>query len=268
MGEETPTWVDSHCHLDFADFQEEGVAAFVDHARLNRVGHMLTISTHTQRLANYTAIADRFANIWTTVGVHPHQANEEIERDITAEKLINLAQSHARIVGIGEAGLDYHYDFAPREQQHKVFRQHIEAAIVTGLPLVIHAREADDDMIAILKDAKGLKAIMHCFSSTKKLADFALDHGLYLSFSGIVTFPKSVELQEICKATPLDRILVETDAPYLAPMPYRGKRNEPAFVSHTGRFVANLHNKDESEVAAVTSRNFFNLFSKIDRNAI
>lgn len=263
--DKAPTWVDSHCHLDFADFQEEGVAAFVDRARLNRVGHMLTISTHTQRIAKYTALADQFPNIWTTIGVHPHQANEEIERDITAEKLINFANSHDKIVGIGEAGLDYHYDYAPRDQQAKVFQAHIDAAIETSLPLIIHSREADDDMIDILKQSenKNLKAILHCFSSTKKLADYALSAGFYLSFSGIVTFPKALEIQDICKATPLDRILVETDAPYLAPMPYRGKRNEPSYVSHTGRFVANLHNKEESDVATITSNNFFHLFSKI-----
>lgn len=208
MSAGAPTWVDSHCHLDFADFQEEGVAAFVDRARLNRVGHMLTISTHTQRLPSYVQIAENFPNIWTTIGVHPHQANEEIERDITAEKLIVLANGHERVVGIGEAGLDYHYDFAPRDQQHKVFQAHIDAAVETGLPLIIHAREADDDMIAILKNVPDgkLKAIMHCFSSTRKLADFALGKGLYLSFSGIVTFPKALELQDICKNTPVDRI--------------------------------------------------------------
>lgn len=260
------TWVDSHCHLDFPDFAEEGIDAFVDRARLNRVGHMLTISTHTQRLKTYTDLADRFANVWTTVGVHPHQANEDGEREITAEKLIAMAASHAKIVGIGEAGLDYHYDFAPKDQQHKVLRAHVDAAIETGLPLIIHAREADDDMIAALQGmgAKGLKAVMHCFSSTAKLAKYALDSGFYLSFSGIVTFPKAAEIQDICRHAPIDRILVETDAPYLAPVPYRGKRNEPAFVSHTGRFVAKLHNMDEGDMAHATSRNFFTLFSKIE----
>lgn len=270
MSTHTPTWVDSHCHLDFADFQEEGVATIVERAQLNRVAHMLTISTHTQRITRYTEIADQFANIWTTIGVHPHQANEEIEKDITAEKLIALSASHAKIVGIGEAGLDYHYDYAPREQQHKVFQAHIDAAIETGLPLIIHAREADDDMIDILtrsgaKNGK-LKAIMHCFSSTKKLADFALECGFYLSFSGIVTFPKATDLHDICKATPLDRILVETDAPYLAPVPYRGKRNEPAFVSHTGRFIATLHGIEEGKMADQTTKNFFRLFSKIKKH--
>lgn len=261
-------WVDSHCHLDFDDFKDDGVESLIDRARLNRVGYMLTISTHTQRIKRYTDLADRFSNVWTTIGVHPHQANEEIEREITKEQLITMANSHKKIVAIGECGLDYHYDFAPHAQQHKVFHAHIESAIETNLPIIVHAREADDDIIGILKEyeGRGLKGVMHCFSSTKALAEYALSVGFYLSFSGIVTFPKAPEIQEICKATPLDRILVETDAPYLAPVPYRGKRNEPAYVSHTGRFVASLHNKDEGEVAEQTTRNFFTLFDKIEKH--
>ena len=260
-------WIDSHCHLDFPDFAEEGVAALVDRARLNRVGGMLTISTHTQRLARYTAIADQFPNVWTTVGVHPHQAAEEGETTITAERLVTLANSHPKIVAIGECGLDYHYDFAPREVQHRVFRAHIEAAIKTGLPLIIHAREADDDIIALLEEFKGrgLTGVMHCFSSTERLADYALSIGFYLSFSGMVTFPKAANVQEICKKIPLERLLVETDAPYLAPIPYRGKRNEPAFVSHTGRFVAELHKIDELHFIIQQQGNFYTLFKKIKR---
>jgi len=257
-------WIDSHCHLDFA---ADGAETLIDRARLNRVGAMLTISTHTHHYGLYVALADQFTNVWTTIGVHPHQADEEHERDIKADTLIDLATNHPRIVAIGECGLDYHYDYAPREQQKKVFREHIKAAVKTGLPLVIHSRNADDDMIDILKEngagSNGLKAVMHCFSSGQKLAEYALEAGFYISFSGILTFPKANDLHEICKSIPLERILVETDAPYLAPVPYRGKRNEPAYVSHTGRYLAKLHEKEELEVMNQTTSNFFNLFNKI-----
>lgn len=261
-------WIDSHCHLDFPDFAEgEGVTAFVDRARLNGVGGMLTISTHTQRLARYTALANAFPNVWTTIGVHPHQANEEGERDITVEHLVEIANNHDKIVAVGECGLDYHYDYAPRDVQHMVFRTHIEAALATDLPIIIHAREADDDMIAILDDykGKGLRGVMHCFSSSQKLADYALQIGLYISFSGMVTFPKAQNVQDVCKTVPLDRMLVETDAPYLAPIPYRGQRNEPSYVSHTGRFIAQLKCIKEDTFRSATYDNFFNLFSKIKR---
>ena len=265
-----PFWVDSHCHLDFPDFnkaEEGGVAAFVDRARLNRVGAMLTISTHTQRLERYVKLADQFENIWTTIGVHPHQAGEQGETDVTVERLVTMVNSHKKIVAIGECGLDYHYDYAPRDVQNRVFRTHIEAALATGLPLVIHAREADDDIIAALREfeGRGLTGVMHCFSSTQGLADYALKIGFYVSFSGIVTFPKATEIHEVCKSIPLERLLIETDAPYLAPVPYRGQRNEPAYVSHTGRFASELHRIDEAKVMQQQCDNFFNLFSKIDK---
>lgn len=264
-------WVDSHCHLDFPDFAEEGVAALIDRARLNRVMYMLTISTHTARIKRYTDLVDQFENVWTTIGVHPHQADEDGEREITVEQLVTMANSNPKIVGIGECGLDYHYEYAPKDVQERVFRTHIRAAIETGLPIIIHARLADDDMIAILEDerrlagdkADRLRGVLHCFSSTRKLAEYALQIGFYVSFSGIVTFPKSTDIQEICRDMPLDRILVETDAPYLAPVPYRGKQNQPAFVSHTGCFVAKIHNIDEVDFSHQSSDNFFHLFNKI-----
>jgi TatD DNase family protein len=259
-------WVDSHCHLDFPDFAEEGVEAIIDRARLNRVGAMLTISTHTGRIDRYTALADKFPNVWTTIGVHPLQAHEEGERDITAARLVELANSHPKIVAIGECGLDYHYQSETAEIQKKVFREHLKAAIETGLPVIIHNRDSDDDMIAILSDfeGQGLRGVMHCFSSTSKLAQYALGIGFSVSFSGILTFPKSNEIHEICKSIPLEKILIETDAPYLAPIPYRGKRNEPAFVSHTGRFLSEIHNKNEQEVMNYTTDNFYKLFNKIN----
>lgn len=262
-------WVDSHCHLDFPDFTEEGVETLIDRARLNRVGAMLTISTHTARIDRYTALADRFPNVWTTIGVHPLQAHEDGERDITAAELIKMANSHPKIVAIGECGLDYHYQRETKDIQQKVFREQIEASLETGLPLIIHARDADEDMISILSDYadRGIKGVMHCFSSGKELADYAVKIGFYVSFSGILTFPKATEIHEICQSIPLERLLVETDAPYLAPIPYRGKRNEPAYVSHTGRFLSSLHKIDEAEAINHTTSNFYNLFNKINGNS-
>jgi TatD DNase family protein len=258
-------WVDSHCHLDFADFAEEGVDKIIDRARLNRVGAMLTISTHTARIDRYTALADQFPNVWTTIGVHPLQAHEDGEREVTAAKLVELANSHPKIVAIGECGLDYHYQRETADIQKKVFREHLKAAIETDLPVIIHNRDSDEDMIALLSEFadQGLRGVMHCFSSGKALAEYALSIGFYISFSGILTFPKAVELHEICKNIPLERLLIETDAPYLAPIPYRGKRNEPAFVSHTGRFLSNIHQQNEEKSIHQTTSNFYKLFNKI-----
>ncbi len=266
-------WVDSHCHINFPDFQtmEGGVDSVVERARLNRVTHMLNISTHTQKLPQSLALTDSYSNVFSSVGVHPHNVLDEGEAHITADDLITLAQ-HPKIIAIGESGLDYHYDFAPKEAQHAMFRAHILATAKTGLPLVIHAREADDDIIKILQEMceqpevkTHLKGVMHCFSSTAQLAEFALEIGFHISFSGVLTFKNAINLQEIAKTVPLDRLLVETDAPYLAPIPYRGKTNEPAYVSHTGRFLAGLHDTDEHEMARITTDNFFNLFSKAKR---
>lgn len=266
-------WIDSHCHLNFPDFQkmEGGVDAVIERARLNKISHMLTISTHTARLKECLDIAERFDPVFCSVGVHPHNVAEDGESRITTDDLVRLSQ-HPKIIAIGETGLDYHYDFAPKDIQHTQFRAHIRAAAATGLPLVIHAREADHDIIAILKeerealsDPSHLKGVMHCFSSTKALADFAVSIGFYISFSGVLTFKNATDIQEIAKSIPHDRLLVETDAPYLAPIPYRGKTNEPAYVSHTGRFLANLHGLGETEMARITSDNFFTLFSKAKR---
>jgi TatD DNase family protein len=259
-------WIDSHCHLDFPDFAEEGVEAIIDRARLNRVGGMLTISTHTARIERYKALADRFPNVWATIGVHPLNAHEDGERDTTAAQLVEMANSHPKIVAIGECGLDYHYQKETAEIQAKVFREHLKAAIETGLPIIIHNRDSDEDMMAILSDFAGpkLRGVMHCFSSSKELAEYAFDIGFSVSFSGILTFPKATEIHEICKSIPLERLLVETDAPYLAPIPYRGKRNEPAFVSYSGRFLSQIRAIDESKAMHETTSNFYNLFNKIN----
>lgn len=256
--------VDSHCHLDFPDFAEER-AAVVARAKAAGVSLMVTISTRVRKFPQILEIAETFDEVFCSVGTHPHNAGEEC--DITAEKLVELAK-HPKVVAIGEAGLDYHYDYAPREAQVQGFRTHIAAARQTGLPLVIHARSADDDVAMILDDETGKGAfpfILHCFSSGRRLAEVGVALGGYISFSGIVTFKNSAELREIAAGVPHDRLLVETDAPYLAPVPHRGKRNEPAFVAHTARVLAETIGVTDEEIAALTTENFFRLFKKMPR---
>jgi len=257
--------VDSHCHLDFPDFEEDR-AGFIKRAGEAGVGLMVTISTRVRQFDRVLAIAEAHDNVFCSVGTHPHNADEEL--DVTAETLMQLAE-HPKVVAIGEAGLDYFYDKAPREAQAQGFRTHIAAARETGLPLVIHARNADDDMIAILEEETGKGAfpfILHCFSSGAALAQTGVKLGGYVSFSGILTFRNSQELREIAAAVPHDRLLVETDAPYLAPVPKRGKRNEPAFVVHTAGVLADTIGLSDAQVAALTTDNFFRLFSKVPRD--
>lgn len=254
--------VDSHCHLDFPDFAEER-AAVVARAKAAGIGLMVTISTHVRKFPQILEIAETFDEVFCSVGTHPHNAGEEL--DITTEMLVELS-GHPKVVAIGEAGLDYHYDYAPREAQAQGFRTHIAAARATGLPLVIHARSADDDVASILEEETGKGAfpfILHCFSSGRRLAEVGVALGGYVSFSGIVTFRNSAELREIAAAVPHDRLLVETDAPYLAPVPHRGKRNEPAFVADTAKVLAQTIGVSEDEIAALTTGNFFKLFKKI-----
>lgn len=258
--------VDSHCHLDFPDFGPE-LDAVVDRARNAGVGTMLTIGTRLKAFDGVRAIAERYTDIWCSVGVHPHEAAVEPLDESSA--LVERA-SHPRVVGIGEAGLDYYYEHSPRDDQVRNFRAHIQASRQTGLPLIVHARDADDDLCEILEEeAKcgSFPGLIHCFSSTAKLAKTALDIGFYISVSGIVTFKKADELRAIVADVPLDRLLVETDAPYLAPMPHRGKRNEPAFVKNTAETVARLKNVEPARLADVTTDNFFRLFAKAQRPA-
>ncbi|WP_315927971.1 TatD family hydrolase [Mesorhizobium sp. SP-1A] len=258
--------VDSHCHLDFPDFAEER-EAIVARARAAGIGRMVTISTRVRKFQQIIEISENFEDIYCSVGTHPHNAAEEL--DVTAEELVRLS-THPKVVAIGEAGLDYHYDHAPREAQAKGFRTHIAAARETGLPLVIHARSADDDMAAILEEETGKGAfpfVLHCFSSGRRLAEVGVALGGYVSFSGILTFRNSAELREIAKQVPRERLLVETDAPYLAPVPHRGKRNEPAFVTETARILADTIGTSEEEVAGITTENFFRLFAKVPRNS-
>ncbi len=256
--------VDSHCHLDFPDFAEER-DAIVARAREAGVRYMVTISTRVRRFDQIRAIAETYPEVYCSVGTHPHQAAEE--PDVTADELCRLSE-HEKVVAIGEAGLDYFYDTAPRDVQAKVFRTHIAAARATGLPLVIHARDADDDVAAILEDEMGKGAfpfILHCFSSGPALAATGVKLGGYVSFSGILTFRNSEAIREIARGIPRDRLLVETDAPFLAPPPHRGKRNEPAFVKHTAKVLADTIGVAEDEVAKITTENFFRLFTKAKR---
>jgi TatD DNase family protein len=258
--------IDSHCHLDFPDFSTE-IDAVVQRARTAGVGTMLTIGTKLRAFEGVRAVAERFDNVWCTVGVHPHEAKEEPLDEASA--LIERT-AHPKVVGIGEAGLDYYYEHSPREDQIRNFRAHIEAARVTQLPLIVHTRDADDDMAAILSEemARGrFTGLLHCFTSSRKLAETALSLGFLISISGIVTFKKSDDLRAIVADVPLDRLLVETDAPYLAPMPHRGKRNEPAFVVHTAHAVAALKGVEPARLAEATSDNFFRLFTKVKRPA-
>jgi TatD DNase family protein len=258
--------VDSHCHLDFDDFASD-LDDIVRRAQAAGIGHMVTISTRVKRRAGLVAITDRFADVFCSIGTHPHHAHEEL--DVTTADLVALTR-HAKTVAIGEAGLDYHYDLSPREAQERGFRNHIAAARETGLPLVIHSREADADMAAILEEETGkgaFPAVLHCFTGGRDLAQRAIALGLYISFTGILTFKKSDELRAIATALPADRILVETDAPYLAPGRHRGKRNEPAFVIETAKVLAQTRNVTFEEIARQTTENFFRLFSKVPRQA-
>jgi TatD DNase family protein len=253
--------VDSHCHLDFPSLAGDldGVMA---RAAAAGIGGMVTICTRVDRFAGILEIAERFGNVYCSVGLHPHDA--AAEPDLTTERLIELSR-HEKVVGIGETGLDFHYDQSPRDIQATLFRRHIAAARDTGLPLIVHSRAADEEMIAILREeaAKGaFPGVLHCFSSGLALARAALEIGFYVSFSGILTFKKAEEVREAAMEVPLDRLLVETDAPYLAPMPHRGKDNEPAFVAHTAAKLAEMRGVGGAEVAALTTANFRRLFKK------
>jgi TatD DNase family protein len=257
-----PMLIDTHCHLDFPELAADmaGVMARADAAGVTR---MITISTRVANIGVYRRIAEAHENVFFTVGTHPHHADQEL--DVTVGDLVRLSD-HPKCVGIGEAGLDYHYDKSPRAAQAQGLRTHIAAARETRLPLVIHARAADDDMIRILEEetAKGtFPAVLHCFSSGPELARRGLALGIYLSMSGILTFKASDELRQIASDAPLDRLLVETDAPYLAPMPHRGKRNEPAFVRHTAQTLADLKGLSLEELAEATTRNANRLFTRL-----
>lgn len=254
--------IDSHCHLDFPDFAEE-LDDIVARAGEAGIATMITISTRIRRFNEVKAIAERYENVFCTVGTHPHYADEE--DGISAQEIAELAR-HPKVVGLGECGLDYHYDNGSPEAQERGFRTHIEAARLTGLPVVIHSRDADADMEMILREEaeKGpFKAVLHCFTGGHTLALAGIELGHYVSFSGILTFNNSADLRAIAAELPQDRILVETDAPYLSPVPNRGKRNEPAFTAHTAARLAEVRGVSESEIADMTARNTKTLFNRM-----
>jgi TatD DNase family protein len=256
--------VDSHCHLDFPDLNSD-LDGVVKRARQAGIGRMVTISTRVKRHDQVQAIAERFDDVFCSVGTHPHYAHEEL--DIGADELVKRS-AHPRVVAIGEAGLDYYRNNSPRDAQEQGFRAHIAAARETGLPLVIHSRDADDDMARILEEESGkgaFPAVLHCFTGGRDLAMRAIALGHYVSFTGILTFKASDNLRAVAAELPADRILVETDAPYLAPGPYRGKRNEPAYVVETAKVLAQTRGVSPEEITRQTTGNFFRLFSKVPK---
>jgi TatD DNase family protein len=256
--------VDSHCHLDFPDFADD-LDGIVARAAAAGVGRLVTISTRVRRLAELLAIAERYENVYCSVGTHPHHADEE--DGISADELIALTQ-HPKVVALGEAGLDNFYDNGSPEAQERGFRAHITAARATGLPLVIHTREADARCGEILEEeiAKGpFRAVLHCYTGGRELAMKAIDLGLHVSFTGILTFKKSQALRDLAAELPADRIMVETDAPYLAPGKFRGKRNEPAYVVETAKVLAETRGVSLEDITQQTTDTFFKLFSKVPR---
>jgi TatD DNase family protein len=253
--------IDSHCHLDFPQLAQK-LPDVLRRAEAAGVRRVVTISTHVARFSTYRGLAESDDRVFFTVGTHPHHAAEE--PDVPTDEIVALSR-HPRCIAIGEAGLDYHYDNSPRNVQRRVFRTHIAAARTSGLPLVIHARDADEDMIQILSDEMGqgrFDAVLHCFSSGRRLAEVGVDFGFYVSFSGIITFKRSDELRAIAAAIPHDRLLVETDAPYLAPEPHRGRPNEPSYVAYTEAVLAETIGLAPDALARLTTDNFYRLFRK------
>jgi TatD DNase family protein len=254
--------IDSHCHLDFPDFAGD-LDAIVERAAAAGIGRIVTISTRVRRMSELLAITERFPNVYCSVGTHPHHADEE--DGITADQLIELTK-HPKVVALGEAGLDYFYDNGSPEAQARGFRAHIAAARATGLPLVIHTREADDDCGRILEEEvakQPFRAVLHCYTGGRELAMRAIALGLSISFTGILTFKKSQHLRDLAAELPADRIMVETDAPYLAPGKFRGKRNEPSYVVEIAKVLAETRGVSLEEISRQTTENFFRLFSKV-----
>lgn len=256
------SFIDSHCHLNYKGLVEQQQDV-LHRARAAGVGTMLTISTRESEWDDVIGIAEREADVWATVGIHPHEADGHAHVD--TEKLVGRAK-HPRVVGIGETGLDYYYDHSDRARQQTSFRAHIAAARDTGLPIIIHMRDAEQDTAAILQEEMGKGAypgVIHCFTASDEFADIAIELGLYISISGIVTFKNAKSLQATARRLPIDRLLIETDSPFLAPVPHRGRTGEPAFVADTARYLAALRGVDVMTLAAATSANFNRLFTKV-----
>jgi TatD DNase family protein len=254
-------FIDSHCHLSCKDFDED-FDEVIQRAKENGVSAILNAGDNLNEVGEQLKISEKYPFIYTIAGVQPHNASEY--PDLTADDIIEQTK-HKKVVGIGECGLDFHYNYSPPDVQIKVFAEHIKAAQETGLPLVIHNRDSDDKMIEMLKKAykeKPFTGEIHCFSSSKKLADFALSIGFYLSASGMITFNKGRDICSVFENAPMDRILIETDAPFLAPVPKRGRRNEPSFVVYTAEKLAGLRDMPVDKIGQITSDNFYNLFRK------
>lgn len=254
--------IDSHCHLNYKGLVEDQ-ANVLERARAQGVGVMLNIATRESEWDDVLGTALREPDVWATVGIHPHEADDHPHVDTA--KLVERA-AHPRVVGIGETGLDYHYDHSDRDRQRRSFRSHIAACRETGLPLIVHTRDAEEDTIAILRqemEEGAYSGVIHCFTASGAFADAAMELGFYISISGIVTFKSAKDLQETAKRLPLDRLLIETDSPFLAPVPHRGKPCEPGFVADTARFLATLRGESVEQLAAATSGNFRTLFSKV-----
>lgn len=253
--------VDSHCHLDY--YVEAEIEQVIARARQAGVGRMVTIGVRMSQAAKVKELTERFPDVWGTVGIHPHNAGEG---PLPTPEEIAAEADHPRIIGIGESGLDYFYDKAPREAQAENFRRHIRAARLAGLPLAIHARQADEDILAILREEREqggwFDFLLHCFSSGRELAEKSIEMGGYVSFSGILTFPKSQDIRDVARDLPADRLLVETDAPYLAPVPFRGKRCEPGMVAHTAKVLAEVRGMEMAALKDLTTANFLRLFKK------
>ena len=254
--------VDSHCHLDY--YVEAEIEQVIARAREAGVGRMVTIGVRMSQAAKVKELAERFPDVWGTVGIHPHNA---AEGPLPTPEEIAAEADHPRIIGIGESGLDYFYDKAPRDVQAENFRRHIRAARLAGLPLAIHARQADEDILAILREEREqggwFDFLLHCFSSGRELAEKSVEMGGYVSFSGILTFPKSQDIRDVARDLPADRLLVETDSPYLAPVPFRGKRCEPGMVAHTAKVLAEVRGMEIAALEDLTTANFTRLFKKV-----
>lgn len=260
-------FIDSHCHLEYEGLVEDQQGV-LDRARAAGIKGFLNISTRQSEWDRVVGTAARIPNVWASVGIHPHEADQHAD---LGEAVLLEATQHPKVIAIGETGLDYYYDKSDREVQQALFRTHIQVSRQTGLPLIIHTRDAEDDTFSILEDEMGkgaFPALIHCFTASADFGRKVLDLGLTISISGIVTFKNALDLQEVVKAIPEDRLLVETDSPFLAPVPHRGKRCEPAYTADTARFVANLRGVSVEKLGEVTSRNFFALFSKADRGAV
>jgi TatD DNase family protein len=261
-----PTLVDSHCHLDFKDYNGD-ITPIIELAEAHGVGAFLNICTTHEEIGQLLQTAHQFKNVFASVGIHPHEALPTLDK-ISADEVYNWLIAKAadtKVIAIGETGLDYYYEHSPKDVQQKVFSLHIQAAQETGLPLSVHTRAAQEETIHLLRQAPQVTGVIHCFSETQWLADAALDLGFYISLSGIITFKKTEDLRKVAQSIPLNRLLLETDAPFLAPVPHRGKRNEPAFLIETARVVAALKGVTLEEMASITTENFFTLFNKAPR---